>query len=320
MLLDDVTIRLEAGGGGKGAVAFSKVKLALGPTGGDGGNGASIFFEGLPDINALLFYASRQTIRAEKGRDGRGKFLDGRRGEDMILKVPTGTTITNTQTGYAREITKVGERILAVGGGNGGRGNFKFRSAINTTPKESEEGTAGDIAEFRLELRLIADVGLIGLPNAGKSSLLNELTNAKSKVANYAFTTLEAHLGAYYELIIADIPGLIEGASEGKGLGVKFLKHVERTKILFHLVSAESEDAIQDYKTVRKELESYNTKLAEKEEHIFITKSDMVSPETTEAILKKFKKLKKDATAISILDEKSMSEVKKILNAIKSEK
>ena len=318
MLIDDVTVKLEAGGGGKGAVAFSKVKLALGPTGGDGGHGASIYFEGIRDINGLLFFASRQIIRAERGRDGRGKFLDGRRGEDMILKVPTGTTVTNTQTGFAREISEPGQRILAVGGGMGGRGNFKFRSAINTTPMQAEEGSDGDMGEFKLELRLIADVGFVGLPNAGKSSLLNELTNAKSKVANYAFTTLEPHLGAYYGLILADIPGLIEGASEGKGLGVKFLKHIERTKTLFHLVSAESEDPIKDYKIVRKELESFNKDLTKKDEFILITKSDMVSAEQMQDIVKTFKKGKKTVLPMSILDENSMTEVKKILNAMNS--
>ena len=197
MLIDEVVIQLEAGHGGRGAVAFQKVRLMQGPTGGDGGHGASIYLEGTADINALVPLANKRFVKAEDGKNGRGQFKDGRRGEDLILKVPTGTTATNIETGYAREITKIDERILCAGGGLGGRGNFKFRSSTNTTPKESEEGLPGDKATFRLELRLIADVGLIGLPNAGKSSLLNELTSAKSKVANYAFTTLEPHLGAH---------------------------------------------------------------------------------------------------------------------------
>src|SRR3989338_1185386 len=160
-----------------------------------------------------MFFAGKKEMKAEDGRDGRGQFLDGRAGEDLILKIPTGTSIINTATGFRQEMEHVGERILAAGAGIGGRGNFKFRSAINTTPMEFEPGKEGDRTSYKLELRLIADVGLVGLPNAGKSSLLNELTAARSRVASYAYTTLEPHLGAYYELIIADIPGLIEGAS-----------------------------------------------------------------------------------------------------------
>src|SRR3954468_5183934 len=251
MLIDDIKIRLEAGNGGKGAVAFNKVRLSRGRTGADGGRGGFVCFEGVSDIGALQLYASRPVIRAENGRDGRGQWIDGRGGEDMVLKVPTGTTLMNLDTGFTKEITKIGERILAVGGGVGGRGNFKFRSSTNTTPQQSEAGTPGDIANYRLSLRLIADVGLIGLPNAGKSSLLNELTRAKSKVANYAFTTLEPNLGDFYGYILADIPGLIEGASSGRGLGIKFLKHIERTRILVHLVSAAQDDVVAAYREVR---------------------------------------------------------------------
>src|SRR3989344_1945733 len=276
MLVDDVTVRLTAGRGGKGAVAFQKVRLSQGPTGGDGGDGGSIYLEGVSDIGALGWYTSNRDIHAEDGKNGRGQFLDGRDGEDLILKVPTGTKIINEESGFVREITQVGERILVAGGGVGGRGNFKFRSGTNTSPKESEVGTAGDTGVFKLELRLIADVGLIGLPNAGKSSLLNELTAARSRVANYAFTTLEPHLGAYYELILADIPGLIEGSSGGKGLGIKFLRHIERTNILFHLVSAESENLERDYNTIRGELGAYNKELLEKKEYIFLTKIDLL--------------------------------------------
>src|SRR3989338_6369014 len=302
MLIDEITIQTNAGDGGSGAVAFNKVKLSRGPTGGDGGTGGSVYFEGTTDINALMSLSGRKEVDAEDGRDGRGQFLDGRRGEDLILPVPTGTTITNLETNYAQEITKVGERILAAGGGTGGRGNFKFSSSANTTPMESEEGTRGDTATYRLELRLIADVGLVGLPNAGKSTLLNELTAAKSRVANYAFTTLEPHLGSYYGLILADIPGLIEGAAEGKGLGVKFLKHVERTKVLFHLVSAESDDPSRDYQVVRKELVAYNPVLGEKEEYVFLTKSDTVSPEELKAKLAALKKSKVTVLPLSLLE------------------
>jgi len=318
MLVDDITIRLEAGHGGKGAVAFNKVRLMQGPTGADGGRGGSIYFEGVSDINALARYASKKTIRAESGKNGRGQFIDGRNGEDYIIQVPAGTRVTNLDTAYTREIENVGDRILAAGGGTGGRGNFKFRSSINTTPKEAEDGTPGDVANYHLELLLIADVGLIGLPNAGKSSLLNELTAAKSRVGSHAFTTLEPHLGSYYGLIIADIPGLIEGASEGRGLGTKFLKHIERTKTLFHLVSAQSENPVHDHDVVRRELESYSAELMKKDEHVFLTKCDEISEEERKEKLAAFKEVGITATPLSILEPESLEKVRTLLNALKS--
>jgi len=320
MLIDEVTITIKAGDGGNGAVAFNKVKLSRGPTGADGGNGGSVYFEGTGDINALMVFASRKEIEAERGRDGRGQFLDGRKGEHFILKVPVGTRVTNLETNFAQEIEEVGQRILAAGGGIGGRGNFKFRSATNTTPMEHEDGTKGDVATYKIELRLIADVGLVGLPNAGKSTLLNELTAAKSRVANYAFTTLEPHLGSYYGVILADIPGIIEGASAGKGLGVKFLKHIERTRVLFHLIDAESDDVARDYKVIRKELEAYNPELAKKTEHVFLTKTDCVTPEEVKEKLAALKKAGIKAPPLSVLEPDSLEAVKKILNKIKDEK
>lgn len=317
MLVDDITIRLIAGNGGRGAVAFNKVRLNLGPVGGDGGRGGSVYFEGVHDVGALGYYSSKKEMKAEDGKDGRGQFIDGRDGADLILKIPTGTRIINLATGYEQEMLEVGQRILAAGGGTGGRGNFKFRSSTNTTPKEFEEGLPGDTAEFRLELRLIADVGLIGLPNAGKSSLLNELTRARSKVGSYAFTTLEPSLGAYYELIIADIPGLIEGASEGKGLGVKFLKHIERTRVLFHLVSAESDDPVRDYRVIRGELHKYSAALSEKQEYVFLTKSDAVDADGIDTSLRALEKIGVHAIPVSILDTETLGHVRKVLNTIK---
>lgn len=313
MLVDEVTLRLEAGKGGRGAVAFNKVRLMLGPTGGDGGRGGSVYFEGVADIGALASYARRQKIIAENGANGREQFLDGADAPDITLAVPRGTRVVNLDTGFARDIEEVGGRTLAAGGGEGGRGNFKFRSSVNTSPKEYEEGAPGDVAAYRLELRLIADVGLVGLPNAGKSSLLNELTGARSKVGHYAFTTLEPHLGAFYGLVIADIPGLIEGASEGKGLGVKFLKHVERTRTLFHLVSAESDDPVRDYGTVRRELAAYRKELAEKPECVFLTKVDAVSSERLADELAQLKRAGIAATPISILDPATLEEVRKAI-------
>lgn len=316
MLVDDITIKLLAGKGGRGAVAFNKVRLNRGPTGGDGGMGGSLYFEGVANINALLQYAGRKEIKAEDGKDGRGQFLDGRAGADVVLKVPLGTRVTNLGTGFSQDILREGERILAAGGGEPGRGNFKFRSSTNTSPKESEDGKPGDTGEFKLELKLIADVGLVGLPNAGKSSLLNALTAAKSKIGNYAFTTLEPHLGAYYGLVIADLPGLIEGASQGKGLGDKFLRHVERTKTIFHLVSAESDDPLRDYRLIREELERYNPALLEKPEHVYLTKSDNVVPADLASKIEAFSRAKITAIPISVLDDKSLDAVKKVLQAL----
>src|SRR3990167_729483 len=231
MLIDEVKIKVSAGGGGRGAVAFNKNLKSLGPAGGSGGNGASIYFEGASNLNALGQFRYEKDIKAKDGEDGRGQFCDGTDGPDRVLKVPVGTVIQKiggNTFAIPQEILKNSERKLIARGGHGGKGNFLFRSPMLTTPLRFQEGLPGEHFTLRLELKFIADVGLIGLPNAGKSSLLNELTNSRSRVANYPFTTLEPNLGTYYELILADIPGLIEGASAGKGLGTKFLRHIER--------------------------------------------------------------------------------------------
>lgn len=320
MLIDDVTVILKGGEGGGGIVGFNRTKGNRGPTGGNGGPGGDVILEGVSDISALQQFRYNKEFTAENGGVGSTRLLDGKRGEDLILKIPTGTVVTNLDTGETREITKEGEQFLVAHGGYRGRGNFHFRASTNTTPTESEEGKPGESFTFRLELKMIADVGLIGLPNAGKSSLLNELTGAHSKIGNYAFTTLEPHLGAYYGLILADVPGLIEGASEGKGLGDKFLRHIERTRSIFHLVSAESEDVAHDYDVVRKELEAFNPALLEKPEQVFLTKADMIPEKDAAEKLKKLKKKNTNAIAISVIDDASMQKVKKILNRIKDEK
>ncbi|MEK7542806.1 MAG: GTPase ObgE [Patescibacteria group bacterium] len=320
MIVDDVTIRVLGGDGGNGAVAFNKNLMSLGPTGASGGDGGSVYIEGVSDLSALGQFKFKKKIEAENGRDGRGQFKDGARGKDLIVRVPVGTVVHNLTNGEDKEIVKIGERLLVAKCGKGGRGNFHFRSSRNTTPKQFEKGTDGESFEIRLELKLIADVGFIGLPNIGKSTLLNELTNANSKVANYPFTTLEPNLGVYYELILADIPGLIEGASRGKGLGVKFLRHVERTRILFHFVSASSECPLEDYNVVRKEIGEYNKKLLEKQEYIFLSKSDEVSKEELKKKMKEFEKKKLKILPVSILESESVKEVRKILNKIKDEK
>ncbi|TAK95156.1 hypothetical protein EPO05_05005, partial [Patescibacteria group bacterium] len=207
MLIDDVTIKIKAGDGGSGSVAFNKNMMHIGPTGGSGGNGGSIYLEGVSDLGALRQFRFRKALESEKGQDGRGQFRDGRDGRDLVLKVPVGTVVHNPKINQDSEIIRTSERLLVAKGGHGGKGNFLFRSPRNTTPEQFQLGLAGESFELRLELKLIADVGFIGFPNAGKSSLLNELTNAHSKVANYPFTTLEPNLGVYYSLILADIPG-----------------------------------------------------------------------------------------------------------------
>ena len=320
MLIDDVTIRVSAGNGGTGKVAFDKNKMAIGPAGASGGRGGSIYFEGVSNLSALNQFRFKKELSAGSGKDGKGQYCDGPDAEDLVLKVPVGTVVHNLDSAEDKEIVKIGERILAAKGGRGGRGNFHFRSPINTSPTEFEYGKPGESFNVRLELKLIADVGFVGFPNVGKSSLLNELTRAQSKVANYPFTTLEPNLGVYYDLILADLPGLIEGASRGRGLGIKFLRHVERTRILFHFISAESEDPIKDYKVIKKELGEYNTELADKPEYLFLSKSDAVSAEDVADKLKKLKKLNPKAMAISILDDKSLEAVQKMLNKIIDEK
>lgn len=320
MLIDDVTIKAEAGNGGKGAVAFNKNLMSLGPAGGSGGKGGSIYLEGVSDLNALEQFRHKKNIKAKDGANGKGQFNDGPDGSDLVLKIPVGTVIQKMETDETGEVLKIGERILVAKGGLGGKGNFHFRSSTNTTPKQFQGGLPGEHFTVRLELKLIADVGLIGLPNAGKSSLLNELTKAKSRVANYPFTTLEPNLGAYYELILADIPGLIEGASVGKGLGIKFLRHIERTKIIFHLISAESENPAKDYKIIKNELETYNKELIKKPEYIFLSKSDILPLEEIKNKITDLKKIHENVFPISVYDWDSLEKVKNILNKIKSEK
>jgi len=320
MLIDDIKIGVKAGHGGRGAVAFNKVMMSLGPTGGNGGKGGSIYLEGVSDISALSQFRGKKELVAENGYDGRPQFHDGEDGKDIILKVPIGTLVHNLSNGEDLEIITIGQRLLIVKGGRGGKGNFKFRSSTNTSPTQFQEGLPGQEFELRLELKLIADVGFVGLPNVGKSSLLNELTNAKSKVANYPFTTLNPNLGVYYELVLADIPGLIEGASDNKGLGIKFLRHIDRTKTLFHFISSESSDPVKDYQIIRKELGTYNKKLLDKTEYVFLSKADLLDKKKIEEKLNELKKIGKEAIPISVIDDKSIKHVEKILRDIIKQK
>lgn len=320
MLIDDITITVRAGNGGKGAVAFNKNLNQYGPVGGSGGTGGSVYLEGSSDLGMLRSYRYKKVFAAENGRDGRGQFRDGADGGDLVLQVPVGTAVHDLSAGVEFEVVSVGERLLVARGGKGGRGNFHFRSSRNTRPKKFEPGRPGQHFFLHLELKLIADVGFIGLPNAGKTSLLNELSRAGGKVGNYEFTTLEPNLGTFSELILADIPGLIEGASKGKGLGIKFLRHIERTSILFHLISAESEDPVRDYKIVRRELGEYAKALLEKKEYILLSKSDIADAATVKKKAAVLRKQNSSIRVFSIYDLKSITAIKNELQELAAKK
>ena len=320
MLIDDVTIKVKAGKGGDGMVAFAKTLMNQGPTGGDGGRGGDIVVKGISDLGALRPFKTKKLVVAQDGEQGGQNMKTGASGKNGVIIVPVGTVVYDLTHQKKYEINKAGEEVVILKGGNGGFGNFYFRSSTDTTPQRSNPGLSGEEAELRLELKMIADIGFVGYPNVGKSSLLNELTNASSKVANYKFTTLEPHLGVYYELILADIPGIIEGAAEGKGLGHKFLRHIERTKMLFHFIAADSENPLEDYKIIRKELGKFNKELLEKEEWVIVSKTDEKSPEEVEKIVKKLKKKNPKVISLSLLDDNSVKELKKVLNEIKKNK
>lgn len=313
MLIDEVEIVLKAGHGGPGRVSFNPGKKS-GPNGGNGGKGGDIYITVTSDLFALNQFSKSKLQKAEDGEMGENFQKSGRDGKDLEIVMPLGTQLTDLKTGEIFDLDSLDKRILICKGGLGGRGNFEFRSSRNTTPMYAQKGLEGQKRQIKAELKFIADFGLIGLPNAGKSSLLNELTNAGVKTADYPFTTLEPNLGMWQGRVIADIPGLIEGASEGKGLGIKFLKHIEKVKLLFHLVPADSQDLVRDYQTIRNELEKYNPKLLEKEEIILLTKTDLIDRKTLKEKIKILNKLKRLVIPVSIHDWDSIKELEKILD------
>ena len=319
--IDEFKIYMKAGDGGNGVERWKheKGREFAGPAGGDGGDGGDVYVRAVRDVHILAKYRHEKEFHAGRGGNGGNNSLHGANGEDFVLDLPIGSIVRNLNTGEEVTLLKEDEKVLVLKGGRGGYGNEHFKSATNRSPKEHVPGTKGFDADFYVELQLVADLGLIGLPNAGKSSLLNALTRANVKTADYPFTTLEPNLGECYGYILADIPGLIEGASEGKGLGHKFLRHVRRTKMLAHLVSLENEDPMAVYETVRKELAAYDDVLAKKDEIIVLTKTDSVTPKRVEEVMKQMKKLRPHIFAISILDDKSMKsfqdELLKLLKA-----
>lgn len=308
--IDELTIHMKAGDGGNGVERWKhdKGNEFAGPSGGDGGCGGSVFVRGVRNVHILSKYRHQKEFQAERADNGGNESLHGRNGDDLIVDFPLGSIVKNLKTGEEITLLDEGKKILALKGGRGGFGNEHFKSSTNRSPKEHVPGMPGQEADFFIELQLVADLGFIGLPNAGKSSLLNTLSRANVKTADYEFTTLEPNLGEMHGFIMADIPGLIEGASEGRGLGYKFLRHVKRTKILVHLVSLENDDPVAIYDTIRKELELYGEDLAIKPEIIVLTKTDMVTSEKIKSSLELMKKRNPAAKifAISILDDEVM--------------
>jgi GTPase len=315
MLVDNVTITIKAGDGGNGASTFLRngLKARGGPDGGNGGNGGSIYFQGSNNINDLRMFRYKKKLIADSGIPGKSKNLYGKNAEDLTIFVPIGTKITDTSTNNVYEITDKDSPVLLARGGKGGRGNTEFKTSTNQAPTYAESGTPGEQKKLLLELKLIAEIGLIGLPNAGKSSLLAVLTHAHPKIGDYPFTTLEPNIGMLGTHPIADIPGLIEGASEGRGLGVGFLKHIEKTKIIVHCIESNADDILKRYNTVRSEFKKFNPELLKKPEIILLTKTDLTDDKTLKKNVNVFKKMGKVILTASILKEEDL---KKIISQI----
>lgn len=320
--LDEITISASAGRGGDGVVRWRREKFIAkgGPNGGNGGRGGDVYIRAIRSLRVLDQYKSKKEFFADNGTNGGSNSLDGAKGARLYIDFPIGSVVTVLESGIKYELLKEGQEIKILSGGAGGFGNEHFKSSRNQTPQEYTEGKEGESATLHIEVSIIADAGFVGFPNAGKSSLLNALTNANAKIGDYPFTTINPNLGDLYGYILADIPGLIEGASDGKGLGHNFLRHISRTKILVHLVSFENEDMIEAYKTIRAELEKYGNNLSEKEEIILLTKTDTVSEDTVQKIEKDFKKINKNVFSISLFDDGAVKDFSdKLINILKSE-
>ncbi len=319
--LDQAKIYIKAGNGGSGSASFRREKFVEfgGPDGGDGGSGGSIIFLSDRNLNTLIDYRYTQHFKAEHGKSGSKKNKTGGNGKDMILKVPVGTQIYEEDNNtLVYDFTKNHEKFLVANGGKGGLGNVRFKSSVNRAPKKKTNGKLGEEFWIWLQLKVIADVGIVGLPNAGKSSLLAAITRAKPKIANYPFTTLNPNLGvAFYnnkEVTLADIPGLVEGAHKGIGLGDKFLRHIERCKILLHLLDISEENLIDNYEKIKEELGAYDKNLSRKKEIIFFNKSDLVDKKDLVKKINTFKKkIKKKFEVISLFKKDDILKLKKAL-------
>ena len=322
--LDEAKVYIASGAGGNGCIAFRREKFIEfgGPSGGDGGRGGDVTVEAVNGLNTLIDYRYQQHFKAKSGGNGMGKDMHGANGKDVVLKVPVGTQIyeEDGETLLA-DLTRVGERITIAKGGNGGFGNAYFKSSTNQAPRKANPGQPGEERTIRLRLKLIADAGLIGLPNAGKSTFLAAVSAAKPKIADYPFTTLHPQLGVVRvderEFVLADLPGLIEGAHEGVGLGDRFLGHIERCRVLLHLIDGTGEDAGRDYKTVRAELEAYGEGLTDKPEIVALSKADALTPEAIKAQAAKLKKAAKKAPLV--LSSASGQGVQDVLRALLKE-
>ena len=316
--LDQVKIYIKAGNGGHGSPSFRREKFIEfgGPDGGDGGKGGSIILKSERNLNTLIDYRFQQHHKAERGENGSGQNRTGRGGEDLFLKVPVGTQVFEEDNKtLIYDFSKEGEEFVVANGGKGGLGNTRFKSSTNRAPKKFTKGVFGEEYVIWLQLKTIADVGIVGLPNAGKSSLLGAITNATPKIANYKFTTLNPNLGvATYdnkEITLADIPGLVEGAHEGVGLGIQFLKHIERCKTLMHLIDITNEDLENTYQQVKNELGSYSKELLNKKEIIVLNKTDLLDGDTVKEIVKNFSKNKSsEVVTLSTIEKDSVSKIK----------
>ncbi len=316
--LDQVKIYIKAGNGGDGSPSFRREKFIEygGPDGGDGGKGGSVILKAERNLNTLIDYRYQQHYKAKRGDNGSGQNRTGKNGEDLMLKVPLGTQVFEEDNKtLIYDFIKIGEEFLAAAGGKGGLGNTRFKSSTNRAPRKFTKGTPGEEFTIWLQLKTIADIGIIGLPNAGKSSLLAAVTNANPKIANYQFTTLNPNLGvASYdnkEVTIADIPGLVEGAHKGTGLGIQFLKHIERCKSILHMIDITNDDIKSSYKKIKNELKNYSSKLSKKRELIILNKTDLIDKKEVKKIVNDFSNyVKSEVVSMSTLEKNSISKIK----------
>ena len=316
--LDQVKIYVKAGNGGDGSPSFRREKFIEygGPDGGDGGSGGSVILRAEQNLNTLIDYRYQQHHKAKRGNNGSGQNRTGKGGDNLILKVPLGTQVFEEDNKtLIYDFIKIGEEFIVASGGKGGLGNTRFKSSTNRAPRKFTKGTLGEEFIIWLQLKTIADIGIIGLPNAGKSSLLAAITNANPKIANYQFTTLNPNLGvATYdnkEVTIADIPGLVEGAHKGTGLGTQFLKHIERCKSLLHMIDITNNDLKKCYKQIKNELKNYSSKLSKKRELVVLNKTDLIKNDDMKKIIKDFSKhTKSEVIALTTFEKKSISKIK----------